>query len=251
MKILLVNDDGYDAIGLQKLYEVLSKKHEVVVVAPSTERSGTGHGVTLFKPVKVTKKPYGYAIDGTPADCVKVGINGVVTDCDLVVSGINPGANLGVDTNYSGTASAAREAAIQGRQALAVSCYCREFKDVEYLAEYAAIVAQYLYENPLPKGTFLNLNLPNASRGETFELDTAPLGWFNYKEKYDLVPGEGPDEYVFTPYFGEKTAQEGHFDVNLVSNGCATLTPVSWNATHYESFHIAQEIVDRMKDEPN
>ncbi len=251
VKILLVNDDGYDAIGLQALYGKLAAKHEVMVIAPDSERSGAGHGVTLFRPIKVIKKPLGYAISGTPADCVKLGVNALYKDCDLVVSGINPGANVGVDCNYSGTASAAREAAIQGKQALAASCYCRQFNDVDFLAEYAAAVAETLLENPLPKGTFLNLNMPNLRRGEEVVVDAAPMGWFIYREEYDLVPGEVPGELVFMPKYGEVIMEEGHNDARLVRAGRVTLTPVSWDATRFTAFHTAQEIADKMKDSWN
>ena len=253
MKILLVNDDGYGAPGLMALYEKFSKQHEVLICAPDGQRSGFGHSVTLRSDIIAHKKPHGYAITGTPADCVKLGIRHLMKDCDLVVAGINPGANLGVDCNYSGTASAAREAAIQGRQALAASCFCREFRDVELLAEYTVRVAEKLMENPLPKGVFLNLNMPNLQRGQEMCVDVAPMGWFVYEDEFEQLPAqEGSEEIVFSPRYGKNTiCQEGHLDHNLVRAGIATLTPVSWDATCFASFYTAQEIADKMKDAGN
>ena len=115
MKILLTNDDGYGAPGIEALRIALQAAgHEVTVVAPSEQRSGAGHSVTLRRELRAKPQPHGYALDGTPADCAKIGLRFLAPGCDMVLSGINLGANLGVDTNYSGTAAAAREAAAPG-----------------------------------------------------------------------------------------------------------------------------------------
>lgn len=253
MKILLVNDDGYGAPGLMALARCFGQKHQVLICAPDGQRSGFGHSITMHHDVTARRMPLGYAITGTPADCVKIGVEHLMRDCDLVVSGINPGANLGADCNYSGTASAAREAAIQGKAALAASCYCREFRDVDYLAEMTLRAAELLMQNPLPKGVFLNLNMPNYTRERHMPMIAAPMGLHVYAKNFERITDtEDCGEIVFRPVFGDNTIKEpGHFDSNLVPLGRAVLTPVSWDATYFPAFHTAQEIAGKMKDAGN
>ena len=250
MKILLVNDDGYGAEGLMALYERLKDEHEVMIAAPETEHSGAGHSVTLRQEIRAKKMPLGYAVTGTPADCAKLGIRHLMPDCDLVISGINPGANLGMDCNYSGTVAAAREAALQGKQALASSCYCRKFRDVEYLAEYTVKIARQLMENPLPKGVFLNLNMPNTTREQDMQVQAAPMGWHIYAEEFSRREAEdGSGDLVFSPMYGKDVLmQQGHVDNILVREGIAALTTVSWDATDFASFSSALKIAHKMKD---
>ena len=208
MKILLTNDDGYGAPGIEALRIALQAAgHEVTVVAPSEQRSGAGHSVTLRRELRAKPRPHGYALDGTPADCAKIGLRFLAPGCDMVLSGINLGANLGVDTNYSGTAAAAREAAIQGVPALASSCWGKEFRDADYLAELTVCCAEALWERPLPEGTFLNLNLPNVQRGTPVPFAAAPLSWFTYAEEFVEGDSQG-EERIFTPrYSADKRAR--------------------------------------------
>lgn len=250
MKILLVNDDGYGAQGLLALYEKLKDAHEVMIIAPDVEHSGAGHSVTLRQEIRAKKMPLGYAVTGTPADCVKLGVRHLMPECEMVISGINPGANLGMDSNYSGTVAAAREAAVQGRQALATSCYCRKFRDVEHLAEYTVKIAEKLMENPLPKGVFLNLNMPNVTREQGMPVQAAPMGWHIYAEEFSMKEAEdGTGDRIFTPMYGKDVLmQQGHVDNILVREGIATLTTVGWDATHFASFSAALKIAHEMKD---
>lgn len=167
MNILLTNDDGIYAQGLWALYDRLAKAHQVSVVAPDRERSAIGHAITLHQPLRVT--PFslnggysGYSVNGTPADCVKIGILEILaTRPDVVVSGINPGANVGANLNYSGTVAAAKEAALCGTIGIAVSIVGPH---VDYYGDAALFVARLsetVYRKGLPFGTFLNVNLPN------------------------------------------------------------------------------------------
>ena len=126
MKVLLTNDDGIYAGGLQALYQRFSRRHEVTVIAPDRDCSAVSHGITLHEPLRASTVSVngltGYAVSGTPADCIKLGIVELLdARPDIVISGINPGANVGVNINYSGTVSAAREAALYGVPAIAVS----------------------------------------------------------------------------------------------------------------------------------
>ena len=244
MRVLLTNDDGYGAPGIEALYRALkSAGHEVTVVAPAEQRSGAGHGVTLRREMRARRREHGWALEGTPADCAKIGLRFLMPGCEMVLSGINLGANLGVDTHYSGTAAAAREAAIQGVPALAASCCGKEFRDAAYLAEIAVRVAEALQRRPLQRGVFLNLNLPNAVRGEAVPVVAAKLGWFTYETEFEQRPGADAEERVFVPCYSRELRREaGYVDCNRTRAGEATLTPVTWDATAFADFAAVQEI---------
>lgn len=172
MRILLSNDDGVHAWGLQVLYKHLKKLGKVWVVAPLEEKSTTGHSLTLHKPLRVHHLENGfYGVSGSPADCVYVGIREVMKAMpDIVISGINRGGNLGQDIYYSGTVSAAREACILGIPAIAVSCdldYKKKKEDKEIHFDTAAralvkLLKQMSYKD-IPKHTLLNINAPDVA----------------------------------------------------------------------------------------
>jgi len=167
MNILLTNDDGIHAPGLWALYNRLAGDHHVDVVAPDRERSAIGHAITLHQPLRATRISLnggyrGYAINGSPADCVKLGFSEILPQKpDVVIAGANVGANVGANLNYSGTVAAAKEAALGGTIGIAVSI---EGPEVEYYDDAASFIAELcetVHERGLPFGTFLNVNLPN------------------------------------------------------------------------------------------
>jgi len=167
MNILLTNDDGIHAPGLWALYDRLAGIHQVTVIAPDRERSAIGHAITLHQPLRVTQFSLngqygGYAVNGTPADCVKLGILEIMPDRpDLVVSGINPGANVGANLNYSGTVAAAKEATLCGTVGIAVSVVGPKVDFYDDAAMFVAQLSETVCRKGLPSGTFLNVNLPN------------------------------------------------------------------------------------------
>lgn len=167
MHILLTNDDGIYAEGINCIYKELKKIGQVTVIAPDREKSSVGHGITLSKPLsfkKVFKKKqlFGYAISGTPADCVKFGVKIILKKKpDLIVSGINLGCNDGCSIFYSGTVAAAREGAMLGVPSLALSLATFVDPDFTYSSKFGAKLAKFIIKNGLPKGTFLNVNIPN------------------------------------------------------------------------------------------
>jgi len=166
MKILITNDDGYRAPGILALYKALAVNHEVVLAAPDRERSAVGHGITLNQPlgyerVALNGGGSGYAVTGTPADCVKLGLFEFCDKTpDLVISGINPGSNTGINLNYSGTAGAAREAALNGLTAMAVSIQYGDPMDFAGMADYLVSLVDKVCAMGLPSGVFLNVNGP-------------------------------------------------------------------------------------------
>lgn len=162
--ILVVNDDGVYGAGLKPLARALGRLGRVVVVVPERERSAASHAITLHKPIRVRKlEPNFYIMNGTPADCTRFGVIAMMKEkCDLVVSGINHGANLGADTMYSGTVGAAKEACMLGISALAVSVTTKEEKPhFDTAARMAVVVAREMLNRGLPQHTLLNVNVPN------------------------------------------------------------------------------------------
>ena len=161
MKILLTNDDGIFAKGIEVLHKHLSQDHEVVVVAPETEQSAVGHAITLTDPLLVKSVNrngifFGHAVKGTPADCVKLAINELVEQQpDLVVSGINLGANVGINVIYSGTVSAATEGAILGVPSMAISINTFRDADFEPAARFARLLARLVNQFGIPAHTSL------------------------------------------------------------------------------------------------
>ncbi|MDZ4242286.1 MAG: 5'/3'-nucleotidase SurE [Candidatus Omnitrophota bacterium] len=172
MHILVTNDDGIYADGIYALCRELKKIGRVTVVAPDSERSSVGHGITLSNPIlfrKVNRKGrfFGYGISGTPADCVKFGVRVVLKrKPDILVSGINLGANDGYSVFYSGTVAGAREGALLGIPSMAVSLATFKEPDFRYAARIGAKIAKRIGQHPLRTGTFLNVNVPSIPQSK-------------------------------------------------------------------------------------
>ena len=168
MNIVLTNDDGFDSAGLLAAFEAVSSFGTVHVVAPKDERSACSHTITIRSPItveRISREPFGvvYAVDGTPADCVRLAFASLIDKpIDLLVSGINQGANAGVDTFYSGTIAAAREAAILGVRAIAVSQALRPEVAIDWPAatRVTASLLKQLHDEPLPGPGFWSVNYP-------------------------------------------------------------------------------------------
>lgn len=182
-KIVVTNDDGIAAPGLEALVRCVRRLGDTVIVAPQHPQSGIAHRVTTAEPIRINELAANrHSVDGTPADCARIALKVVAPDADWLISGINPGANLGSDVYNSGTVAAAREAAILGYRAIAVSQYIAKDQTVEWsvTAYHAAPVLQMLVSRDLVPGHFWNVNLPHPIRKnakvayEFCELDTHP-----------------------------------------------------------------------------
>lgn len=201
MKLLLTNDDGIDAPGLAALFEAAAAVGTPVVSAPAEPLSGCSHRVTTGAPIRVEQRGQGrYAVCGTPADCVRVGLHGLIPDVAWVLSGINAGGNLGADVHHSGTVAAVREAVLHGVPGIAFSHYHRRGREIDWqrAAAWLRPVLCDLIGQPCPPGRFWNVNLPHldpgADRPEVVycPLDPAPLPlsfrldgeWFHYNGDY-------------------------------------------------------------------
>jgi 5'-nucleotidase len=219
--ILVSNDDGVAAAGLQALAAALAHLGRVVVVAPDRERSAVGHALTLHRPLRLTElRPDWYAVDGTPTDCVHLGVHGILDrPPDLLVAGINHGPNLGDDLTYSGTVGVALEGTLFGIPSLAVSLAAREGFHFGPAAQVARELAAQVAERGLPAGTLLNINVPNVARlgelrgirttrqgrrrfGSAVERKTDPRGrsyyWIGGEELGYVVEDEGTDVEAVT-----------------------------------------------------
>jgi 5'-nucleotidase len=214
------------------------------VVAPDRERSGVGHAMTSGAPVRARPLDAGafasgaarYSCDGTPTDCVMIGLDVLSPDADFVVSGINQGANLGDDVTYSGTVCAAMEGVILGRPAVAVSLCCDErdgFKHNATAAMSAMAVLEYVERTGLPENTLLNVNVPNERIDKIKGFKLTKRGWRRYIDKVRVI--EDPDEGCCCMIGGrpEYILEEGA-DVTAVKSGYVSVTPICLDMTHYE-----------------
>ena len=242
MKILVTNDDGIDSAGINALANALSEIAEVIVVAPHKEQSAVGHGITMQIPLRVFEyykngNQFGYAVDGTPADCVKMGIRNIMkTPPDLVFSGINHGSNTAINIIYSGTVSAAREAAIMDVPAVAISVTSHAVKDFSYAAKIAKMIAEKLFNKDLPKGTMFNVNVPDVPENEINGILITKQG----KSKWDDIYEKRTDPFGRDYYWltGNLTEADKDPDIDQVAvkNKYVSITPIHFDLTDYEIF---------------
>jgi 5'-nucleotidase len=240
MRFLLTNDDGIYARGLAALTRELSKDAECVVVAPEIEQSAVGHAITISRPLMVRKARkngnfLGYAVAGTPADCVKIGICELAGGpVDLVVSGINRGANVGINVLYSGTVSAATEAAIQGIPSMAISLDTRQEADFSTAARFARRMAPFILENPLPH-VALNVNVPAIPEEEIRGVVVARQGRARLMESFDRRID--PRENIYYWLAGETELpvhEDEESDGSALKRGMITITPICYDLTRHD-----------------
>ena len=196
MKIVLTNDDGINAPGLDTLSRCVKQLGDIIIVAPQKAQSGIGHRVTTRTPIRVNQlNPNQHSVDGTPADCSRIALKEIASDADWLISGINAGANLGSDVYNSGTVAAAREAAILGYPAIAISQYISKDHEVDWTisGHHAGAVIKMLLGRELARGHFWNVNLPHPIEMEPpliyqfCGLDTNPHKYAYRKNGSELI----------------------------------------------------------------
>jgi 5'-nucleotidase len=237
-KILLTNDDGIAAPGLLSLWKAVEGFSDTVVVAPDSNFSGAGVGITLKKPLRLSAVPWGkgentsvaWSVNGKPADCVKLGVSVVLQENpDLIISGINDQSNLGRTVFYSGTVGGVIEGALKGIPGIAFSYYCGDFgvdPDDRVVKEYVAAIVQHVLHHPLPFGTILNVNFPDLSKiVRGIKLARQGLGYWSDNLEKRIHPNGN------TPYFwlGEKWhyhEESLDSDVALLQKGYITAVPL-------------------------
>jgi 5'-nucleotidase len=241
MHIMITNDDGIHAPGILALASAIRELGEVTVVAPDRERSAAGHSLTLHSPLRVFELREGfYAVDGTPTDCVNMGIHSLLPfRPDMVISGINHGPNLGDDITYSGTVAAAMEATLMGIPAIAVSL--ATFENNGHFSAAAAIsvrVARLVSSNGLPADTFLNVNVPNCPIEEMKSTLITRQGKRSFVGKIvDKTDPRGRKYYWIgseEPDFNDEVGTDFH----AVNRCHVSITPLHLDLTNYESMKI-------------
>ncbi|MDH3266242.1 MAG: 5'/3'-nucleotidase SurE [Gammaproteobacteria bacterium] len=247
MKILVSNDDGYLATGINVLTDALSAIADVVVVAPDRNRSAASNSLTLNDPLRVSKVGKNrYKVNGTPSDCVHLALTGFLDEePDLVVSGINHGANLGDDVIYSGTVAAATEGRFLGLPTIAVSLVGDKLKHFDTAARIATELVLRLERDPLPSEFIFNVNVPDRPYDELTGIRVARLG-FRHKSE-PIVKSKDPHGrtiYWVGPAGTGQDAGEGT-DFHALSEGAAAITPLKVDLTRHEALPQVTEWLQR------
>lgn len=232
MLILVTNDDGVYSPGLRALAAAMATLGEVVIVAPDRNRSAVGHALTLEHPLRAEEIESGvFAVDGTPTDCVNLGIHGLIMQRpDLVVSGINSGSNMGDDITYSGTVSAAMEASLMGIPAIAVSLDAKQFtdEDLARATDFVLVLTRRVLKKGLPPETFLNVNIPS---GRCEGVEITRQGKRSYGQA--VIVNEDPRGRKYYWIGGTSVGFENipGTDCCAVSRGFISVTPLHTNLT--------------------
>lgn len=237
MQILLTNDDGIYAPGLAALERELTRIGEVCVVAPATEQSGVGHSITFLMPL-VCKEIYdgerrrGWAVEGSPADCVKLGIFELCPRRpELIVSGINGGLNAGINVLYSGTVAAAIEGAFFGITSVAVSLEYDEHAPFDQAARLARGVIQQILAQKGSEPQLYNLNIPKRACEQSTELRVVPMGVSRYGEHFLKRKDPKGRTYYWATNDPPPPKGAGDNDLTALEQGCVTLTPLQYDMT--------------------
>lgn len=237
MHILVSNDDGYTAPGIRALAEEMAQLGDITIVAPDRDRSGASNSLTLDLPIRAVEvEDRVYRVEGTPTDCVHLAVTGLLRDePDMVVSGINAGANMGDDILYSGTVAAATEGRFLGLPAIAISIASHKPRYFATAARAAAMLVQRLLKDPLPADTILNVNLPDLPWDELQGFQATRLGRRHRAEGVvkDFDPRQRPIYWIGPPG-SEEDAGEGT-DFYAVRNGYVSVTPIQVDLTRYQA----------------
>lgn len=232
MAILLTNDDGIDADGINALKEALEDIMSVYVVAPMKQRSACSHSISFFKALKLSQRSkYDFALDSTPADCVRAAILGLVEEnIDIVISGMNHGANIGYDIHYSGTAAGAREAVLSGKRGVAFSLTDYEARKEDFIraSKYAAKIVESILknnDNSHNSGVFLNINIPNVNKIKG--ISVTGISKRQYKDRIEIVDDEKEGKLLtITGEIPDATMTPGT-DAYATCKGQISVSPIS------------------------
>lgn len=257
--ILITNDDGYESVGLKALVDALSPLAKITVVAPATEKSACGHSLTLTRPLRLVgiDDDFYKVDDGTPTDCVFISLNNLFKSDkkpDLVISGINIGSNMGEDITYSGTASAAMEAVLQGIPAIAISQVCKDSQHIKNHWDFALAkkviqdVTQKIlnHEFPLQERKFLNINIPQTDIEECQGIKITKAGYRIYGNDTHRHLNPRGEEYYWIglhPLLWEKS-HDSSCDFEAIKNNFVSITPIHLDMTSYNDIHTLQEWIN-------
>lgn len=243
MRILLSNDDGYLAPGLEALQRAISTIAETIVVAPDRNRSGASNSLTLTRPLRVSSAPNGFMfVDGTPTDCVHIGLTALMDpEPDMVIAGINHGSNLGDDVLYSGTVAAAMEGRYLGLPAMAISLTGHNPTHYETAAQVALDLTRQLQDKPLPNDVIINVNVPDRPLGDIKGFQVARLG--NRHKSEPVVRARDPSgrEIFWVGPAGEEQDGGPGTDFYAIGQGYVAVTPLQVDLTRHEQLNVLRD----------
>jgi len=247
MNILVSNDDGYQAKGIRVLAAALAKIAEISVVAPDRNRSGASNSLTLDSPIRAFSSDDGFVgVDGTPTDCVHLAITGLLeSEPDMVVSGINAGANMGDDVLYSGTVAAAMEGRFLGFPAIAVSLVCDQTpRYFETAARVTVELIERINKHPISSDTILNVNVPDLPYESLTGMEVTRLGHRHKSEPViEMFDPRGNPVYWVGPCGEEADAGEGT-DFNAIKSAKVSITPIHTDLTEFSKLKQTSEWLD-------
>ena len=234
MRILLSNDDGYFAPGLAALAEALHGLGEVVVVAPEQDRSGASNSLTLDRPLLLKQAASGfYFVNGTPTDCVHLAVTGMLDELpDIIVSGINNGANMGDDTIYSGTVAAATEGFLLGIPSIAISLTSFEGNNFATAGRVARELVERFVRDPIREPVLLNVNVPDISYSELNGMEVTRLGRRHKAEPVVKMTSPRNETVYWVGAAGAAADSGPGTDFNAVERGVVSITPLQIDLTH-------------------
>jgi 5'-nucleotidase len=243
MRILISNDDGIAAPGIAALADEMKKIGEVIVVAPDKQQSAVGHAITMNSPLRVYPfhrdgEMFGYAVDGTPADAVKMGVRFLLREQqpDLVISGINHGSNTAVSILYSGTVSAATEGTILGIPSFAISVTTHGEIDFGPAARFAAKLAPEVLRKGLPRGTLLNVNVPAIPEQEIKGVRVTKQSQSIWDDTYEVRRDPANREYFWLTGTMAVTDPDPDTDQVAIHDGYISISPIHYRLTNEEMF---------------
>jgi len=248
LKILLTNDDGIYAPGLNALYQELNKDFEVSIVAPESEMSAVGHSITLSNPLKIReiKKNgvfFGLSVNGTPADCVKIAVQELLKQApDIILSGINLGANVGINVLYSGTVSAATEGTFMGIPSAAISLDTRKDPDFSFAANFSRKVIRYINDNKINRNTALNVNIPAVPEEKIKGVALTRQSLSFHREKYErrIDPRGNVYYWLIGEISPDETAEDS--DTKRLMQNMITITPITYDLTCFNELEMLKTI---------
>ncbi len=249
--ILLTNDDGIHAEGLRHLRTAMSKLGQVSIVAPESEQSAVGHSITLYEPIRVREISkngsfYGHSVKGTPADAVKLALYCLLPRLpDLVVSGINNGANLGINVLYSGTVSAATEAAILGVPAMAVSIAQKKDPPFDCALPHIERLARAVLTHGLPSGVALSVNVPALPADRVRGVRITRQGLCKFRESYEQREDPRGDVYYWLSGEIPTEQEDESSDVHALAQGYVSVTPLFYDLTAHSQAKDLASILEK------
>lgn len=238
--ILISNDDGIESEGIKALWREIRKFAEVHVVAPHTQQSAVGHAITVSNPIRarknlIDKNFYGYAVEGSPADSVKLAVRNLLKGkkIDLLLSGINHGANTAINIIYSGTVSAATEGTILGIPSIAISLTSFVVNDFTYAAKFASKIAKLVLKKGLPHGTLLNVNIPPVPESKVKGVLLTRQGKSFWDDYYVSRLDPNKREYFWLTGKMAVLDKSEEFDEIAIKKNYVSITPVHYDLTNY------------------